>query len=902
MKINEIIVESSRTAGAEQVWDYVRKIHPDDQQGGGFLKRLIMRHPQYELKRIPLSSLHIPDQELDDEEQPEPYDPYGRAMFVDPDHAGEYSMHHIDTRPIVIDTRGNILDGSHRAWAAAELMNKKDIMAYVPVMQIREQGVTEAFDQPYSVQWTKKNGDWHATADLDDGSELIVLFMSQGDNQWMVEFERDENMEITGEGDAPRVFATVLLAMQQFIAKRKPAMLNFSAEKEDDPTGSRARLYDRMIQRYITGTGYDLTRKDYPGGATYTLTKQVQGVAESENNDTAISLSKLGKFHPGADSLAEFVPERATARYALHPDKWESTFYSLTNKDSDKLKYYGPKKISIPPGTLVGDMAIANKFYRAKTPEEKQQYAELYKASLQPYPVDVSAYRMPELLIPRQGMAEEQLDELFQPGKQNWTWKSKADNEAIAKFTVGDRDYAWQAFSHFRDDKPRKWEIQFHAVKQPTDPEKLQVFGTTGTGNSAEVMSIAVDIMREFLQYYGDGVQQIAFDAKENSRIALYRKMIQRLLPNWNADEDYNPEYGLRFILTRPKSVAETRIINAERVDVYYRPVPTSRGRRVVARNILAATLDPLLKKLSEKYAVPVSSFEWSAAQGVAENIPQPGESSGAPKKFGPDAKIQTRQMTVKQIISSVPGLPYYNNVVDDWDAKDYSWGVTKKVIEYATYLKQHPESLSQLPPILVLNGKFEDGAHRVSAIWLLQQRMDPKNPLWANAKLNVQFVKQGMAENASGIDFDMTFDDDTGSFATVTARAQGRVLGSVKFFMDGDTLEADMVEVDERYRGQGIAAAMYDYAKAQGYTVEKSDDLTPDGEHFWTKNRGEQAVWENFADGRNPQDKGDAKRHGVPTKASVSTLRKVAKQGGRKGQLAHWMANMKAGKAKKNG
>jgi hypothetical protein len=56
----------------------------------------------------------------------------------------------------------------------------------------------------------------------------------------------------------------------------------------------------------------------------------------------------------------------------------------------------------------------------------------------------------------------------------------------------------------------------------------------------------------------------------------------------------------------------------------------------------------------------------------------------------------------------------------------------------------------------------------------------------------------------------------------------------------------------------------------------------------------------ENFADGKNPQDKGDSKRHGINTKASVSTLRKVAKQGGRKGQLAHWMANMKAGRAKK--
>lgn len=64
---------------------------------------------------------------------------------------------------------------------------------------------------------------------------------------------------------------------------------------------------------------------------------------------------------------------------------------------------------------------------------------------------------------------------------------------------------------------------------------------------------------------------------------------------------------------------------------------------------------------------------------------------------------------------------------------------------------------------------------------------------------------------------------------------------------------------------------------------------------------RASEFVMENFADGRHPEDKGDSKRYHVPTKASVSTLRKVAHQGGRKGQLAHWMANMKAGRAKKN-
>jgi hypothetical protein len=57
----------------------------------------------------------------------------------------------------------------------------------------------------------------------------------------------------------------------------------------------------------------------------------------------------------------------------------------------------------------------------------------------------------------------------------------------------------------------------------------------------------------------------------------------------------------------------------------------------------------------------------------------------------------------------------------------------------------------------------------------------------------------------------------------------------------------------------------------------------------------------ENFADGKNPGRKGLAKRSGVNTKASVSSLRKTAKHStGEKQRMAHWLANMKAGKAKK--
>ena len=58
--------------------------------------------------------------------------------------------------------------------------------------------------------------------------------------------------------------------------------------------------------------------------------------------------------------------------------------------------------------------------------------------------------------------------------------------------------------------------------------------------------------------------------------------------------------------------------------------------------------------------------------------------------------------------------------------------------------------------------------------------------------------------------------------------------------------------------------------------------------------------LFENFADGKHPGRKGLAKRSGVNTKASVSDLRKTAKHSsGEKARMAHWLANMKAGRAK---
>lgn len=277
MKAHEFVVESVKTASAEQVWNYVDGIHPDDQKGGGFLKGLIMRNPQYELRRIPLSSIHIPDQEYDDEEQEPEQDPYNRVQAIDPEHAGEYSANFVDRRPIVVDSQGWIIDGNHRAWAAAELLNRSDIMAWVPVGQLNELGNAPA---EYKPNRKRKRSLFHATVD----------------NQWVdVFFDRSEfndtlhiTFAVNGDYDAPgqptsaskstvRILSTVLNIIKQqlpeYIAKTRPPGISFTAKGDN-----RASLYRKYFVPVVQNIlGPKWTHEEYPSmGMTVFHWKPVQ--------------------------------------------------------------------------------------------------------------------------------------------------------------------------------------------------------------------------------------------------------------------------------------------------------------------------------------------------------------------------------------------------------------------------------------------------------------------------------------------------------------------------------------------------------------------------------------------------------------------------------------------------
>ena len=241
---------------ADEVWNYVKRIHPADQQGGGFLQRLIRQYPEYQLQSVPLSSLVIHDQESDDPDYEPPADPYGRVQDVDPEYAGEVSIHNIDRNPIVVDATGHILDGNHRAWAAAELLGRDTIQAWVPVKQLSEVGNAPSPHQP--VRQRKRSAFW---ANVED-RELVVFFdRSSLNGALQIAFTVDGSYDLTGaQGKlAFRIFSTVLDIIRQrlpeYLKSRYTGTITFTAKLGEGRTAVYEKFADILTQ--IVGAKYE---------------------------------------------------------------------------------------------------------------------------------------------------------------------------------------------------------------------------------------------------------------------------------------------------------------------------------------------------------------------------------------------------------------------------------------------------------------------------------------------------------------------------------------------------------------------------------------------------------------------------------------------------------------------
>lgn len=122
-------------------------------------------------------------------------------------------------------------------------------------------------------------------------------------------------------------------------------------------------------------------------------------------------------------------------------------------------------------------------------------------------------------------------------------WKEPNDGWVAADFTVGDMKYRFNAYSD-PDEAPGVWEIEFESLGGPTR------FGINQTGRSAEVFTIVVNIIREFINKKNSKIKKLTFAAKEGSRQDLYVRMVRRLVPDWKFK--FDSDDGV-FVLTKPR-------------------------------------------------------------------------------------------------------------------------------------------------------------------------------------------------------------------------------------------------------------------------------------------------------------------------------------------------------------
>ena len=268
----------------------------------------------------------------------------------------------------------------------------------------------------------------------------------------------------------------------------------------------------------------------------------------------AIHLGKLPKYHNGIDELARIVPERKGV-YALHPDAWESTFYSLTNKDLKKITRYQPAIVKIPPGTVVGDMAIANQFYRTNDKDEKQKLAQAYQDSIVLYGEDISHMKMPEIIMLRLVESLEVNEAFNNPYPIDWGGSDDPESDRwVGNSKLADGSLLTLEIASF---DPGEFQIDFYRK----DKTNVDTMKATGQGDEFRVFAtVQKGILEWWESIDQDEVSRIEFSASKESDDSKNRhKLYARFAKQWANKIGWVATTGqvddaVHFVLMRPNA------------------------------------------------------------------------------------------------------------------------------------------------------------------------------------------------------------------------------------------------------------------------------------------------------------------------------------------------------------
>ena len=170
-------------------------------------------------------------------------------------------------------------------------------------MKTFKQYITEVFDKPY--KWsggnvakgsispknqgipeeyrfkTSDGGTIEVTANhfwIELDRKMAGVTIKEAGHTIAIEFVKTtkgkSTYELTGEGDAMRILATVLDIIKSIIKKHEPMTILFSADKGGKEKGGRAGAYGAIVKRFAGKMGYKSDRDDKQTSVRWQLTKK----------------------------------------------------------------------------------------------------------------------------------------------------------------------------------------------------------------------------------------------------------------------------------------------------------------------------------------------------------------------------------------------------------------------------------------------------------------------------------------------------------------------------------------------------------------------------------------------------------------------------------------------------
>lgn len=212
------------------------------------------------------------------------------------------------------------------------------------VKQIKEEVITEVFNQPY--KWiysfgeyifkTDKNIKYHVQF-INQGQEGYELYFFQHNND-SAGFEKSYQhikMDITGSGDAFKVFSTIIDIVKDFFAKNKISYIQFSSQER-----SRSKLYHQILKK-LAPKSWQIDTLSGSGGVDFTIS-----INEMTIPPSALNISREHMPQITSNWIDHFLTELSLDGIAFKEEKLISKILKPTQSEFNMSKVKRMKHVS----------------------------------------------------------------------------------------------------------------------------------------------------------------------------------------------------------------------------------------------------------------------------------------------------------------------------------------------------------------------------------------------------------------------------------------------------------------------------------------------------------------------------------------------------------------------------